>query len=76
MSVISLPESDAGLAAGVSQHRDRLKAADDLGALANFRMIPELAAAFADVEAAAGMAGVSGHENRRRCPFEVSNSIR
>ena len=50
MSVISLPESDAGLAAGVSQHRDRLKAADDLGALANFRMIPELAAAFADVE--------------------------
>ena len=50
MSVISLPESDAGLAARVSQHRDRLKAADDLGALANFRMIPELAAAFADVD--------------------------
>ena len=56
MSVISLPESDAGLAARVSQHRDRLKAADDLGALANFRMIPELAAAFADVEDAAVIA--------------------
>ena len=56
MSVISLPESDAGLAAGVSQHRERLKAADDLGALANFRMIPELAAAFADVEDAAVIA--------------------
>ena len=49
MSVIPLPESDTGLAARVSQHRDRLKAVGDLGALANFRMIPELAAAFADV---------------------------
>ena len=56
MSVISLPESDAGLAARVSQHRDRLKAADDLGALASFRMIPELAAAFADVDDAAVIA--------------------
>ena len=53
MSVISLPESDAGLAARVSQHRDRLKAADDLGALASFRKIPELAAAFADADDAA-----------------------
>lgn len=50
MSVISLPEFDAGLAAKVSQHRDRLKAAHDLGALENFRMLPELAAAFADAE--------------------------
>ena len=48
MSVISLPEFDAGLAAKVSVHYDRLKAADDLGALQNFRMIPELDAAFAD----------------------------
>ena len=48
MSVISLPEFDAGLAAKVSAHYDRLKAADDLGALANFRRIPELDAAFAD----------------------------
>ncbi len=46
MSVISLPEYDAGLAAKVSTHYERLKAADDLGALANFRMIPELDAAF------------------------------
>ena len=56
MSVISLPESDAGLAARVSQHRDRLKAADDLGVLASFRMIPELAAAFADADDAAVIA--------------------
>ena len=56
MSVISLPESDAGLAARVSQHRDRLKAADDLGALASFRKIPELAAAFADADDAAVIA--------------------
>ena len=48
MSVISLPEFDAGLAAKVSAHYDRLKAADDLGVLQNFRMIPELDAAFAD----------------------------
>ena len=50
MSVISLPEFDAGLAAKVSAHYDRLKAADDLGALENFRKIPELAAAFADTD--------------------------
>lgn len=49
MSVISLPEYDAGLAAKVSTHYERLKAADDLGALANFRMIPELDAAFEGV---------------------------
>ena len=48
MSVISLPEFDAGLAAKVSAHHDRLKAADDLGALESFRRIPELDAAFAD----------------------------
>ena len=49
MSVISLPEFDAGLADKVSSHYERLKAADDLGALANFRMIPELNAAFDDI---------------------------
>ena len=49
LSVISLPEFDAGLAAKVSAHFDRLKAADDLDMLANFRRIPELDAAFAGV---------------------------
>jgi hypothetical protein len=49
MSVISLPEFDAGLAAKVSNHYERLKAADDLGVLADFRKIPELDAAFADM---------------------------
>ena len=48
MSVISLPELDAGLTSKVSTHYDRLKAADDLGAIASFRMMPELDAAFAD----------------------------
>ena len=56
MSVISLPEFDAGLAAKVSQHRDRLKAADDLCVLEDFRRLPELAAAFAGVEDAAVIA--------------------
>ena len=32
----------------VSTHYDRLKAADDLGTIASFRMMPELDAAFAD----------------------------
>ena len=49
MSVISLPEYDAGLASKVSMHFERLKAADDLGVLVNFRKIPELDAAFADI---------------------------
>ena len=49
MSVISLPEFDAGLASRVTSHYERLKAAQDLGALANFRMIPELNAAFAEI---------------------------
>ena len=49
MSVISLPEYDAGLAAKVSMHYDRLKVADDLEALANFRKIPELDAAFSGI---------------------------
>ena len=49
MSVISLPEYDAGLASKVSAHYDRLKAADDLGALERFRSIPELGAAFEEV---------------------------
>ena len=46
MSVISLPDFDAGLATKVERHYERVKAADDLGALANFRMMPELNAAF------------------------------
>ena len=46
MSVISLPEFDAGLASKVAGHYERLKAAEDLGMLDNFRMIPELKAAF------------------------------
>ena len=49
MSVISLPEYDEGLAAKVSANHDRLKAADDLGVLKNFRRIPELDAAFSDI---------------------------
>ncbi len=50
LSVISLPEADSVLAGRVAQHRERLDAADALGALANFRMIPELAAAFSDYD--------------------------
>ena len=50
MSVISLPESDSGLAREVGRQYDRLKAADDLGVLAHFRKVPELAAAFAGAE--------------------------
>ena len=49
MSVISLPEFDAGLAAKVSRNFERLKAADDLSALDNFRKIPELDAAFSAI---------------------------
>lgn len=49
MSVISLPEFDAGLAEKVSEHYERLKTLDDVGALANFRKSPELDAAFADI---------------------------
>ena len=49
MSVISLPEYDAGLAAKVSSQYQRLKTADDLDRLANFRGVPELDAAFADI---------------------------
>ncbi len=49
MNVISLPEYDAGLASKVSTHHDRLKTLDDVGALLNFRMSPELDAAFADI---------------------------
>lgn len=49
MSVISLPEYDAGLADQVSRHFERLKAADDFGMLSDFRRSPELDAAFADI---------------------------
>ncbi len=48
MSVISLPEFDAGLANKVSTYYDRLKTLDDVGALERFRNSPELDAAFAD----------------------------
>ena len=49
MNVISLPDFDAGLAAKVSSHFDRLKTAHDLGMLADFRKIPELNAAFDEI---------------------------
>ena len=62
MSVISLPEFDAGLAAKVTRHYERLKAAADLGALENFRRIPELDAAFADV---ADEAVIAEYERQR-----------
>ena len=50
MSVISLPDFDEGLAAKVSGHFERLKAADDLGMLADFRRMPELDAAFDGID--------------------------
>ncbi len=46
MSVISLPEFDAGLAAKVSMHYDRLKTLHDVSMLEYFRNSPELDAAF------------------------------
>ncbi|MDE2998165.1 MAG: DUF1998 domain-containing protein [Gemmatimonadota bacterium] len=46
MSVISLPEFDAGLASTVERHYERLKTTDDLNMLLNFRAVPELNAAF------------------------------
>ena len=46
MSVISLPESDAGLAAKVRDMYDRLKTLEDVQMLASFRNSPELAAKF------------------------------
>lgn len=49
MNVISLPEFNTGLAAKMSRHYERMKTADDLGALANFRMLPELNTAFAGI---------------------------
>ncbi len=48
MGVISLPETDGDIAGTVTRHFERLKDADDLGVLANFRKIPELHTAFAD----------------------------
>lgn len=56
MSVISLPEFDAGLATKVSMHYARLKVVDDLGALKDFRNVPELDATFSDIEDAVVMA--------------------
>ncbi len=49
MSVISLPEFDAGLASKVSAHYDRLKTLDDVEMLAHFRNSPELDAAFEEI---------------------------
>ena len=46
MSVISLPEFDAGLASKVSQNFQLLKAAEKFSSLDNFRIMPELDAAF------------------------------
>ena len=48
MSVISLPEFDAGLAEKVAQHYGRLETLDDLGALEKFRGSGALDAAFSD----------------------------
>ena len=50
MSVISLPSFDAGLADKVATNYERLKVAANLSMLTNFRMIPELNAAFDGVE--------------------------
>ncbi len=46
MSVISLPEFDAGLASIVSAQRERLEVLAALGQLENFRKVPALRAAF------------------------------
>ena len=46
MSVISLPDFDAGLAAKVTSNFERLKVLHDVSMLANFRNSPELNAAF------------------------------
>ena len=50
MTVISLPEFDAGLASRVTTHYERLKTVNDLGMLNSFRIVPELNAAFADFD--------------------------
>ena len=49
MSVISLPEFDAGLAAKVSRHFESLNTLDEVGALAGFRKSSALNAAFLDI---------------------------
>ena len=48
MSVISLPDFDAGLATKVSNHLPSLKALQDVGQLVKFRLNDELNAAFAE----------------------------
>ena len=50
MSVISLPEFDAGLAARVTTHFERLKTLNDVAMLIHFRSVPELNAAFAAID--------------------------
>lgn len=50
MSVISLPEFDEGLAEKVTSHYASLKTLDDIGVLTQFRMSPELNAAFDNVD--------------------------
>ena len=49
MSVISLPEFDAGLAAKVARYFERLKTVDELDMLDNFRMVSDLDTAFSGV---------------------------
>lgn len=56
MSVISLPEFDAGLASKISAQFVVLKALDDVGMLAAFRQSSALSAAFAEIADAAVIA--------------------
>ena len=49
MTVISLPDFDAGLAAKVTSNFERLKVLHDVSMLANFRNSPELNAAFDEI---------------------------
>ena len=56
MSVISLPEFDAGLAEKVAQHYTRLETLDDIGALEKFRGSGALDAAFSDIADEAAIA--------------------
>lgn len=46
--VISLPESDEGLADLVTRYYEQIKQTEYVGALAKFRLVPELDAAFSD----------------------------
>lgn len=75
MSVISLPEFDASLAAKVSIHSDRLKMADDLNQLESFRMSPELKVAFVDFDDETVLAEYhrqQGNEEQEDIPVKVA----